>query len=151
MRYLPILLAAAALFANAGAFAAPCHSAHSIASVHNHSGRFIDTVRFDLNGPSLRPYSVKVAHPPFIADPSGETIHVDGSKFRTITFTNVVWTCTIHEHLILPGRAVRDIKKLGQFEGVVEYAIGYGRHARYLGAYAYKPGSHWRVVLRFLR
>lgn len=144
------LLCALGLFiAVPAANAKPCSEPFSIRRVTNASGPRVETVVFDINGSPNRPYMVKTAHPPFIADPSGLPVPVAGSRFKEITFRNVAWTCTIREQLSLPRRAVKDVKKLGQFEGVVDYVVGYRASSAFLGTHAHRVGSNWRVVMRF--
>lgn len=151
MRFDTTLPAAAAviILGLGGAQAADCVAPHSIRQVRNGRGPWTEFVRFDINGSPNRPFQVTQARPPFFADPSGRPIHVSGDKFKKITFKNVHWTCTIRERLSLPRLAIRDAKKIRQFEGVVAYVVGYSAASYYAGARAYPYRSNWRVVLRF--
>ena len=130
--------------------ASPCTAPHSIKRVQNYSpgGRF-EYVIFEIVSSPMIPYAVGAATPPFIADPSGLEIAVKGGKFEKIRFTNVFWTCDIKERLSLPETAIKDVKKLGQFEGVVEYVIGYRTASHYSSTHAYRLGSNWKVVMKF--
>lgn len=151
MRIIRTGLLAAAMIpaASSGAEAAYCAAPHSIKLVRNGSGVWTEFVRFDIVGSPNRPFTVTKAHPPFIEDPSGRPVRVSGSKFQKITFRNVYWTCTIRERLSLPRRAIKDVKRLGQHEGVVDYVVGHGAASVYAGARVSRVGSNWRVVLRF--
>jgi len=131
------------------ASAGDCVESHSIRQVRNGAGPWTEFVRFDIIGSPNRPFQVTQAHPPFVADPSGRPVRVSGENFRKITFKNVYWTCSIRERLSLPRLAVKDVKRLRQFEGVVEYVVGYSAASVYAGARAYPFRSNWRVVLRF--
>lgn len=144
------VLAAVTAFPGAAA-AASCVAPHSIKRVSNSAGVLSEFVTFYIVGSPNRPFTVATAHPPFVADPSGQPVSVAGAKFKSITFRDVFWTCTIRENLSLPRRAVKDVKKLGQFEGVVEYVVGYRAASRYVATNAVKIGSNWRVVMRFRR
>ena len=71
--------------------------------------------------------AVSVANPPFIEDPSGNTILVAGAQHREIKFSGIEWMCTIptiFQSSITSTSKVRAIKKTGQFEGIVSYVIG---------------------------
>lgn len=132
-----------------GAQATDCIAPHSIRQVRNGRGPWTEFVRFDINGSPNRPFQVTPTRPPFVADPSGRPIRVSGDKFRRISFKNVDWTCTIRERLSLPRLAIKDVKRPRQFEGVVDYIVGYSAASNYVGARAYPYRSNWRVVLRF--
>lgn len=149
MRFDTTLTAAAIIILGVGcAHGADCVAPHSIRQVRNGRGPWTEFVRFDINGSPNRPFQVTQARPPFV-DPSGRPIRVSGDKFKKITFKNVVWTCTIRERLSLPRLAIRDVKRLRQLEGVVDYVVGYSAASNYAGVRAYPYRSNWRVVLRF--
>ena len=133
-----------------GSFAAPCTAPHSIKNVRNSSpaGRY-EHVIFQIVGSPNLPFVVSAASPPFIADPSGLPVAVKGKKFEKIRFSKVFWTCEIKESFSLPKTAIKDIKKLGQFEGVVEYVVGYGAYSRYLSTRALRSRANWKVVMKF--
>lgn len=147
-----IWLAAAALVASAtAASAAACLAPHSIRSVSNGKRLLSEYVRFEIIGSPNRPYVVRDAHPPFVAEPGGAPVSVHGGAFKRITFRNVHWTCAIRENLSLPRLAIRDVKKLAQHEGVVDYVVGYFPRLPYRGTRAYRRGANWRVEMRFRR
>jgi hypothetical protein len=140
------------LFAMSGpGHAAPCNAANSIAKIKNTSSGNFEYVVFDfIKPPTLPNYSVTTAVPPFVHDASGNIITVNGSKFKKVRFQGVVWTCSIQEALTLPKTAIKDIKNIGQFEGVITYAIGYRASSLYQGTYSYNGSASVRkIVLKF--
>ena len=143
-------LAAALTLLSASAFAAPCTDPHSIKSVRNSSppGHF-EYVVFKVNGSPFLPFVASPGTPPFLADGSGLPIAVAGSKFENIRFTGVVWTCEIAEHFALPKTAIKDVKKLGQFEGVVEFVVGIRSRSRFISAIATPSGTGSVVTMKF--
>jgi hypothetical protein len=133
------------------AFSAPCTAARSIKSVRNtHIGNY-EYVVFDVRRPPNPHYSVTTETGPFTEDASGNPVPVAGNKFKQIRFTGVFWTCTIAEVFSLPKTAIKDIKKTGQFEGVVTYVVGYRTASVYLGTYYYDVGNIRKVVMQFRR
>jgi hypothetical protein len=136
--------------ASAAAQAAYCTAPHSIKRVKNtYPVGHYEYVVFDIVASPNRPYSVSTGKRPFIADPSGLPVSVKGAKFKKIRFADVFWTCSIRHALALPKTAIKDVKRLGQFEGVVEYVVGYRKASRYISTYAYPAGSNWKVVMKF--
>ena len=134
----------------ASALAADCTSVNSIVRVKNTKIGIREYVVFDFKKPPAVPnYAVAAATGPFIQDPSGLPLSVAGSAFRRVTFTGVVWTCAIPEVLSLPRPAIADVKKLGQFEGIVTYIVGASSGATFLGSYDYSSGSLRKVVLKY--
>ena len=150
---LPAIAAAfACLFTVSQAAAAPCTEANSIAKIRNTAHGGYEYVVFDfIKPPALPAFVVETGKPPFTMDPSGEPVAVKGAKFRVIKFRNIGWMCDIREAFTLPRRAVKDIKKLEQFEGYITYVVGYGAAARFRGAYSYDAGPYTKIVLRFRR
>lgn len=131
--------------------AAVCNSAGSITSVINTSpaGQY-EYVIFDIKKNPVLPYTVTSVNPPFIADPSGNTVSVNGNKFKQIQFNNVTWMCTIPQGLTLPKTQVKDVKRLGQFEGIVTYIVGYQAANKYVTTYHYAVNSsRTKVVMKF--
>ncbi len=130
--------------------AAPCSAPNSIAEVVNTSiGRY-EYVVFDyVKPPNLPQFSISTASPPFLADPSGLPVPVAGQKFKTIQFSSIGWMCSVKEVFHLPKSGVKDIKKIGQFEGVITYVIGRRAGSSYLGSYSYDAGAHREIVLKF--
>jgi hypothetical protein len=133
MTRFPTLLGAAFLALPAAAHAAACGPANSIVSVRNSSiGAF------------------EYVSPPFIEDPSGNTIIVAGSKFTEVRFDSVYWFCTIAQNFHLPKTAIKGIKRTGQFEGVISYVIGRRASSHYISNYSFDSGPGYRsIVIKF--
>ena len=141
-------LAAAFIALPAAANAAACGPANSIISVRNTSSGAFEYVIFKFHKPPTVPaYIVKAVTPPFIEDPSGNTINVAGSKFTEVTFPSVFWMCTIAENFHLPKTAIKGIKRTGQFEGVVSYVIGRRASSHYISNYSYNSGPGYRSIV----
>lgn len=129
------------------ALAAPCTMPGSIVSVTNNRVGNFERVIFNCRRPFPGTYSVSTAAPQFIEDGSGNVITVTGPKYQQIRFKSVVWTCSIAENLHVPKVAIKDIKKIGQFEGVVTYVIGYRNASQYITTYAYNSSATIRKVV----
>ena len=128
--------------------AAACGPSSAIVSVRNSSVGAFEYVIFKFHKPPTVPaYIVKAVTPPFIEDPSGNTINVAGSKFTEVTFPSVFWMCTIAENFHLPKTAIKGIKRTGQFEGVVSYVIGRRASSHYISNYSYNSGPGYRSIV----
>jgi hypothetical protein len=134
---------------SANTFAQFCTEPGSIRRVRNTSIGSNEYVVFDVFMPPDPQYSTSAVSPPFSGGSSGEPVTVRGGRFRKIRFDSVVWTCRIQELLTLPRSAVKDVKNLEQFEGIVEYVVGYRKTARYITTYHYDVGSIRKVVMKF--
>lgn len=143
------LMTAGALMPNA-ASAAACTASNSITRLTNTSpSGLYEYVIFDLKTSSPT-YQVASKSPPFSFDPSDDPVPVAGVKFKQITFPSVYWMCTIPELLSLPKTQVKDVKRTGQFEGVVSYVIGYQTSSKYVTTYHYAVTStRSKVVMKF--
>lgn len=130
-----------------------CTSPSSIISVTNTSAGNFEFVTFRVRRPLQSNYGYTVASvigPTFVEDPSGNTITVNGNRFKRIRFKGIYWTCAIIENLTVPKVAVRDVKRIKQYEGIVEYVIGYKYNWQYLMTYAFNSSSTVReVVMKF--
>ncbi len=132
----------------AAAHAAACNEANSIVRVRNTSiGAFEYVVFKYKKPPNLPSFTVKAVTPPFIQDGSGETVIVRGSKFTEVRFDGVVWTCSIIERLVLPKAAIKAVKNIGQFEGIITYIIGRRSSSRYISNYSYNSGPGFRSIV----
>jgi hypothetical protein len=133
------------------AFASPCGSPGSIKRVTTTQLGNYEEVVFEVRRPPNPRYSVTTVTPPFTFDGSGEPVTVAGDKFKRIGFTGVVWTCSIKETFSLPKKAIKDVKRTGQSEGVVLYVVGYRAASTYVGTSYVDVGPIRRVVMRFKR
>ena len=141
-------LAAALVCAPALAQAAPCAEPNSIVNVRNTTARHFDYVIFKYQQPpNLPSYAVTAATPPFTQDGSGDPVHVSGAKFTQVRFEGVVWTCGVTEQFHLPRAAIKDIKSLGQFEGVITYSIGRRARSHYVSAITRPAGAGFREIV----
>jgi len=131
--------------------AAPCSEPNSISRVRNRapSGSY-EYVVFNFIKPTTVPnYTVTSVSPPFVQDPSGQTITIAGSTFKEIRFSNVVWTCSIEEIFNLPKQAIQGIGRTGQFEGEITYVVGAGSSSRFIDSYSYDAGGIRKIVMRY--
>lgn len=141
----------AATLASPPALAALCTGTGSITKVSNTSpAGLYEYVIFDVKKNPVLPYTVSSVTPPFTADPSGNPVTVNGNKFKQIQFNNVAWMCTIPHLLTLPKIQVKDVKRLGQFESIVTYIVGYQTASKYVTTYHYAVNSsRTKVVMKF--
>ncbi|HPY39539.1 MAG TPA: hypothetical protein PLM98_03380 [Thiolinea sp.] len=150
MRNLLILALMASALIPTATQAATCTAANSITNISNTSPTGLyEYVIFDLktHTPS---YNVASKTGPFTFDPSDDPVPVTGVKFKQITFPSVYWMCSIPESFSLPKTQVKDVKRTGQFEGVVSYVVGYQTASKYVTTYHYPVTStRSKVVMKF--
>jgi hypothetical protein len=136
------------------AAAAVCSEPGALSRVRNRApltGAYEYVVFNFIKPPSVPAYAVTTATPPFVEDPSGNPVTVAGDGFVMVRFQGIVWTCEIEEIFSVPKTAIKDVKGISQFEGIVEYVVGHGAAARYAGTYTYDAGGIRKIVLRFRR
>ena len=129
-----------------------CTEPGSITKVKNRSVGQVEYVIFDIRKApdgSLPEFEVDTAAPPFTDYSGEETYQVAGGKHKKIVFRSVNWLCDIPERYRLPKTAVKGIKLLWSFEGIVEFAVGYSSRSKYLATYSYDAGSVTKVVMKF--
>jgi hypothetical protein len=146
-------LAFAALLAAPPALAqvGPCNEPNAILRVRNTAIGVNEYVVFKFKKPPTMPnVSVIAARPPFTQDGSGEPVTVGGALFTQVTFRGVVWTCKIAEEFHLPRAGIKDIKSIGQFEGIITYVIGRRATWHYRATYSYdSPGGVRSIVVKY--
>ena len=127
-----------------------CNEANSLLSVRKRKVGSTEYVIFTLMKPATSLVEVTDAQPPFIQDGSGQTVHVSGCKFKKITFKNIVWTCKTK---IISGSTslVKQVKNIGQLEGIISYIIGYRCNTKSIVNYDYDDGDKKKVVVRLRR
>ena len=133
-------------------FAEPCREPGSITRVKNRSAGKYDYVIFDVRKSEdgdQPDFEVKTASPPFTDYSGEETYEIPGGKHKSIAFRSVYWMCEIPERYRLPQTAIKGIRMLWSFEGIVEFAVGYRSRSRYLATYSYDAGSVRKVVMKF--
>ena len=146
-----ILIGLLCLFCDAS-YAGSCTEPGSISRVKNRSAGNVEYVIFDIKKPedgATPDYTVETASPPFTGYSGEETYEIAGGKFKRIVFRSVYWMCEIPERYRLPKTAVKGIKLLWSFEGIVEFAVGYRTRSRYVATYSYDAGSVTKVVMKF--
>ena len=143
------LIAAGVLWSVSTTASAYCHINNSIRSAKNtHIGMY-EYVVFTIKGNLLGSYTVStVAGPTFEEDGSGNMITVTGPAYTKIQFTGVKWMCTIQQQYFVPKSTVKQVAKVGQFEGVVGFVVGH-KAATYLGNYTYSIPGYQKVILKF--
>ncbi|HKR01048.1 MAG TPA: hypothetical protein VJT09_10265 [Pyrinomonadaceae bacterium] len=138
------------LLSSGPAFSQACTSPGSIVSVKNTRIGNREYVIFNLKKPTSATYTVTTETGPFVEDPSENPVTVAGSKFKMIRFQGVFWTCSINEIFSLPKPIIKDIKSTSQFEGTIEYVIGYRNPPpKYITTYTYDVLSIRKVVMMF--
>src|ERR1041385_1280174 len=127
----------------------PCTEPGSMRRVvKTNSGKF-EYVIFEFNKPANPQLSLMTERPPFEQDGSGDPVSVKGNFFKVATFNGVVWTCDIREDLSARTTAIRDVKSIGQFEGTVSYAVGYGKRNQFVSGYWNNAGRYRRYYVKF--
>ncbi len=113
------------------------------------SGNF-EYVTFEVlsAGPT---YEVKNAKRPFQMYGDEKILRIKGNFFKSIVFRDVYWMCEIAENFSAATSNIMAVKMIEQFEGQVEYIIGYRTRAKYVGVSMTGTGSSRKVVLKFRR
>jgi hypothetical protein len=125
--------AVVALMAPSSVFAAPCNVANSIVMIKNSRSGGFEYVDFWVKKPVTGPVTTSVSSTgSFEHDASGGIINVTGNRWRVIRFSMLQWHCSIWQNFTLPKLRIKDIQNIGQFEGVITYAIG-RQNGSYLG------------------
>jgi hypothetical protein len=133
-------------------YAEPCKEAGSITKVKNRSVGRVEYIIFDIKkgeDASAPDFEVKSAKPPFTDYSGDETYRIAGDKYKSIVFRSIYWLCEIPQKYRVPRTAVKGIKLLSSFEGIVEFAVGYRSRSRYVATYSYDAGSVTKVVMKF--
>ena len=143
----PLLFLAAPAMAGVSA----CNEPNAIVRVRNTSIGANEYVIFKFRKPPVLPdFGVLSVRPPFTADGGGAPVSVRGALFTQVKFRGVVWTCKITEDFRLPRAAIKDVKSIGQFEGIITYVIGRRAASRYRASYSYdSPGGLRSIVVKY--
>jgi hypothetical protein len=129
-------------------FAQRCNQANSLVSVTKRKSGRTEYVIFTLKMPVTASTAVSNVSPPFTQDPSGNPVTIAGCKYKKVRFTNIIWQCTIAENFSSSTYLIRQVKKTGQFEGIIEYVIGYRCNATSVVSYDYIEGAYKKFVVR---
>jgi hypothetical protein len=111
------------------------------------SGKY-ETVTFEMliKKPD---FGVTNAHPPFSEYGSEKRLRIKGTYFKSIVLRGINWTCTIAESFAAKTSNIQAVKSVEQFEGQVEYIIGYAKKGTYVGETVTKTKKGSILVLRF--
>ena len=143
------LIAVAVLWSVSTTASAYCQVNNSIRSAKNTHIGMHEYVVFTIKGSLLGNYNVSApTGPTFEEDGSGNIITVTGPAYTKIQFTGMKWMCTIKQLYAVPKLTVKQVAKVGQFEGVVGFVVGH-KAATYLGHYTYSIPGYKKVVLKF--
>jgi hypothetical protein len=147
-----VLLACAAVFVFSNAATAQlanCSEPGSILRVTKSRAGNFEYVTFEVkaNDPN---YAVKNTKPPFQDYGDDHVIHIKGKAYKSVVFREVNWTCKIRENFRAATSTVQAVRLIEQFEGQVEYVIGYSAKSKYVGVTASGVGST-KVTLKFKR
>lgn len=140
-----LTLVAVLLFAEANS--QTCNAPNSLVGIKKRKAGKTEYVIFKVKKPVTATNDVTDAKPPFTMDGSGNTVHVNGCKFKQVKFNQIEWTCKVPA---VTGSAylIRDVKSTGQFEGVITYIIGYRCSAKSVVSYSYDDGDYTKYVVR---
>ncbi len=125
-----------------------CHEDGVIRSVTKaRSGNF-ETVTFDvlIKKPD---YTVSDAKPPFQEYGSEKRLRITGPHYKSIVFRGINWECTIGERFAAKTSNIKAVKSIEQFEGQVEYIVGYAKRSSYIGVTSTRIPRGRRIVLKF--
>ena len=125
-----------------------CTEDGSIRSVTKASAGNFETVAFDvlIKKPDFK---VTRARPPFSQYGSEKPLRIRGKYFQSIVFRGINWECKIAEALSAGTANIKAVKSIEQFEGQVEYIIGYNKRGSYVGQSVTRTRKGSRVTLRF--
>ena len=127
-----------------------CKGDGSIRSVTKaHKGNF-DTVTFDVQSASPD-YEVRTEKPPFQEYGEGKTIRIAGKYYKSVYFKSVSRMCTIPEKVKASTSNIAGVRNIEQFEGYVNYIIGYRKRGSYAGTTAITSGDHTKIIVKFKR
>jgi len=146
--FLVAAFAAMVIFSGLAAAQAKCTEAGTIKSVTKASSGNFETVTFDtlIREPDLK---VSNARPPFSQYGSEKRLKIRGNYFKSIVLRGINWECKISEAFAAKTSNVKAVKSVEQFEGQVEYIIGYNKRGSYVGHSVAKTKKGSRVTLKF--
>lgn len=125
-----------------------CSEVGSILSVvRGKSGKY-ETVTFTVN--STEPdYEVRTARPPFQEYGSEDILRIRGPYYKSVFFKGVMWTCSILENFRTKTTNIGAPRNIEQFEGHVEYIVGYRRKGSYVGTTKTVSKGKTKIVVKF--
>lgn len=111
------------------------------------SGKF-ETVTFEILNRNPT-YEVTTAKPPFSMYGSERRLRIAGPNYKSIVIRDIAWMCRIAEDLKGTTVNIKAVKSVEQFEGQVEYIIGYAKRGSFVGESITKTKKGSLVVLKF--
>jgi hypothetical protein len=142
-----ILTFVAILFATES-YSQACSEPNSLVSVRKRKSGRTEYVIFTMKNPVTATTTTSNATPPFHADGSGNIVNVRGCRYKKVKFESIEWTCKVRELFSGATYLVRQVKSLGQFEGQIEYVIGYRCNTQSVVSYSYQDGGMTKYVVR---
>lgn len=111
------------------------------------SGKY-ETVTFEMliKDPT---FEVSTAKPPFSIYGSEKRLKIAGPYYKSIIIRGINWECTIGEDLKGRTSNIKAVKSVEQFEGQVEYIIGYAKKGSYVGEKLTKTKKGSLLALKF--
>lgn len=127
-----------------------CTDEGSIASVVRARSGKHETVTFTVN--STEPnYEVTTARPPFQQYGQEKILRLRGPYYKAVSFRGIMWTCIIREDFRTKTTNIAVPRNIEQFEGHVEYIIGYRRRGSYIGTTKTVSNGKTKIVVKFRR
>ncbi len=109
----------------AASLAAPCTVANSVTQVKNVKIGSFEYVDFWVKKPVTASVSTwNSMTGSFEHDASGDIITLPGNRWRAVRFAGASWMCSPWMNLTTPKPRIKAVKSIGNFEGVVTFAIG---------------------------
>ena len=149
IKLLSVTACLAAILTFAGfASAQKCTENGSIKRVSKASAGKYETVTFEVLSKDPN-FEITTARPPFSEYGSEKTLRIRGTYFKSIVFRGINWTCKIAESFSAKTANIKAVKSIEQFEGQVEYIIGYAKKGSYVGKTATSTKRGKLIVLKF--
>ncbi len=127
-----------------------CTEEGSIRSVTKARWGSFETVTFLVNS-ATPDYEVKTEKPPFQEYAEDKNLRIAGKYFKSVYFKSVMWTCRIAESLKSSSSNISAVRNIEQFEGYVNYIIGYKKKGSYVGTTASTAGKQTKIIVKFKR
>lgn len=125
-----------------------CTEDGSIKKVTKASSGKYETVTFEMliKEPT---YEVTTAKPPFSMYGSEKRLKIAGPYYKSVVIRGINWECTIGEEFGAKTSNIKAVKSVEQFEGQVEYIVGYSKKGSYAGEKLTKTKKGSLLVLKF--
>ena len=127
-----------------------CTEDRSIRSVTKARAGNFETVTFDVQSDDPD-YEVRTEKPPFQEYGEDKAIHIKGPHYKSVYFKSVIWTCNIVEKLKASTSNIAAVRNIEQFEGYVNYIVGYKKRGSYVGTTKTTHGGRTKIVVKFKR